>query len=404
MDRYRGVLFDIDGVLRHGRAPVPGAGEVVAEIRARGVRVGFVTNNAAATPRQVAQDLAELGVPATAEEVTTSAQGAAWLLDPGTRCLVIGMEGLHQALAERSCPVVTEPEAAQAVVVGLDHELRWDDLRRATLALHRGARFVATNTDATLPTHEGLWPGNGAVVAALERASGRVAEVAGKPQPALLHRAQQHLGVEPVLFVGDRHETDVAGAAAAGVDSALVLTGATRREQVPGLDPTPTYVLDSLAELLDPTVVAHAGDSVTVRTAVDADIPAIVALWDGAGMLAYTPEAERDIRLVMERDGALQVVAEVDGTVRGVAVGTFDGRRGWLMRVAVDPALRRRGVGRRMVDVVEARMRSRGVPQIDLLTFDDNAVARAFWERLGYRKTSPVAMFVKALAPSDPRP
>ena len=249
-DRYGCILLDVDGVVRRGPEPIPGAGTTVTALAARNIAVGFVTNNATLTPEQMAQRLGEVGVVAAPEQIVTSASAAAALLEPGTRCLVIGMEGLRTALRERGCVEVTEPAAAQAVVVGFDRDLVWDDLRRATLALHAGARFLATNDDPTFPSAEGLWPGNGAVVAALERSSGRTAEVAGKPHPPLLQAAADRLGGRPILFVGDRHSTDIAGGAAMGWDTALVLTGVTSAAEVAGLQPAPTYVLQSIADLL----------------------------------------------------------------------------------------------------------------------------------------------------------
>ena len=248
--RYGCVLLDVDGVVRRGPAPIPGAGETVAALVDLGIAVGFVTNNASLTPQQMAEHLAEVGVAATADQIVTSASAAAALLKPGTRCLVIGMDGLRTALEQRGCVVETDPALAEAVVVGFDRNLVWDDLRRATLALHAGARFLATNDDATFPSEEGLWPGNGAVVAALERSSGRRAEVAGKPNAPLLRAAADRFGREPILFVGDRHSTDIVGGAALGWDTALVLTGVTQRLEVAGLQPAPTYVLESVVDLL----------------------------------------------------------------------------------------------------------------------------------------------------------
>lgn len=251
VERYAGVVFDVDGVLLRLDSPIPGAGTAVAALRRRGSGVAFITNNAGRTPADVAAALTEAGVQATAGEVVTSAVVAADLLAPGTRCLVIGMGGLRAALAERGCVEVTDPGDAEAVVVGWDRDLRWDDLRRATLALVRGARFLATNTDATYPAAEGPWPGNGATVAALRTASGREPEVAGKPAAAMFRLAARRLGDRgPFLMVGDRPETDLAGAAALGWDTALVLSGVTPPAAAAQVRPRPTYVADDVAALL----------------------------------------------------------------------------------------------------------------------------------------------------------
>jgi HAD superfamily hydrolase (TIGR01457 family) len=250
--RYAGVVFDIDGVLVRGEEPIAGAAETVRALQDHGVGTTFVTNNASRTAEQVAAVLRTAGIPAEAETVVTSALAAAELLDPGIRCLVIGMDGLREALADRGCVETDEPLSADAVVVGWDRTLVWDDLRRATLAVAGGARFVGTNADASYPAPEGRWPGNGAVLAALQAATGRRPEIAGKPEPPLFRAAAARLPDGDVLMVGDRHETDVVGAARLGWDTALVLTGVTRAEDVDGLDPAPTYVLEGVSALTRP--------------------------------------------------------------------------------------------------------------------------------------------------------
>ncbi|HYU57755.1 MAG TPA: HAD hydrolase-like protein, partial [Actinomycetota bacterium] len=136
------------------------------------------------------------------------------------------------------------------VVVGWDGGLTYAALRRAALLVQRGARLVATNDDATLPAPDGLWPGAGAILAAVVTASGGVPLVVGKPHRTLLEVVAAAAGDGPVLAIGDRLETDVAGAAAMGWDSALVLTGAARREDVAGSGQRPTYVVDSIADLV----------------------------------------------------------------------------------------------------------------------------------------------------------
>ncbi|MGH3666040.1 MAG: HAD-IIA family hydrolase [Egibacteraceae bacterium] len=245
-------MFDVDGVLVRHTEPVAGAPETLAALRRRGTGVAFVTNNASRTPAEVAHVLTAAGIEAAADEVVTSSLGAVELLEPGTRCLVIGMHGLRTALDEHGCVVVTEPDEAQAVVVGWDRSLRWDDLRRATLALAGGARFVGTNADASYPGSDGPWPGNGAILAALTVASGREPEIAGKPGAAMFRAAARKLPSGPLLMVGDRPETDLSGAAELGWDTALVLTGVTTAEAATGLHPRPTWVLDDLDALLQP--------------------------------------------------------------------------------------------------------------------------------------------------------
>lgn len=247
---YAGVVFDLDGVLYLADTPMPGAAETVAAVRAAGLGVAFVTNNASRTPEQVAAKLSGMGVPATVTEVITSSQAAARLIEPGSRCLVVGADGLRTVLERRGCGFTDDPDRAETVVVGFTPDLVWDDLRRATLALRRGARYVATNADVAFPSPEGLVPGNGATVAALNAASGRTPEIAGKPYPALFEAVVERLRTGPLLMVGDRPETDITGAQALGWDTALVLSGVTSREEADEVDPAPTYILDGVADLL----------------------------------------------------------------------------------------------------------------------------------------------------------
>jgi len=246
---YAGVALDIDGVLARGEDPVPGAAGAVRRLRAAGTGVAFVTNNATRTPAQVAEHLRAVGVEASASEVVTSPVVAAALLAPGTRVLVVGMDGIRVPLADRGCVEVTDPAEAEAVVVGLDRDLTYDALRRATLALRAGARFVATNRDATFPAADGLWPGAGAIVAALVTASDREPEVAGKPHPPMFAAAAAVLPPGRLLMVGDRVDTDIAGAAALGWDTALVLTGVTTAPAAATATPRPTHTAESVAAL-----------------------------------------------------------------------------------------------------------------------------------------------------------
>lgn len=233
-----------------GTAAIPGAAAAVERLRAL-TTVAIATNNASRSPDEVAQVLREAGIDTDPAEVATSSQAAAGLLDAGARCLVVGTLALCEALVEGGCTVVEDPDDAQAVVVGFDPGIDYATLRRATRALRAGARFVATNLDATFPGPDGLWPGNGAIVAALATASSREPEVAGKPHAPLFRTAQAHFGEGPVLMVGDRLETDIAGALELGWDAALVLTGIVGGWPVEGSDVRPTYVADSLAALVE---------------------------------------------------------------------------------------------------------------------------------------------------------
>ena len=220
--------------------------------------MAFVTNNASRTPTAVVEHLARVGVPATEAEVATAAQAAATLLTtlvaPGVRVLVTGGEGLRVAVAERGFEVVAAAaDAPAAVVQGYAPALAYDDLAETALAVRAGAVWVASNLDATIPTPRGLLPGNGALVALVATAAGRRPDaVAGKPEPALHDEAVRRSGARRPLVVGDRLDTDVAGAVRAGCDSLLVLTGVSTEADLAAAAARPTYVGADLRALLEP--------------------------------------------------------------------------------------------------------------------------------------------------------
>ncbi|MEA2557346.1 MAG: glycerol-phosphatase [Actinomycetota bacterium] len=249
---YDVILFDLDGTIYRGDAAIPHAPESVARIRAAGVRPVFVTNNSSRTQAAVASHLSSLGIPATPDEVETSAVVTATLLalrGAGT-AFVIGEEGLLEALAARGIEVVAqEAHSVDAVVVGFDRGLDYPKLRSACLLVERGAALVATNADASFPAADGLWPGAGALLAAVEATTGRTAEVIGKPAAPLLEAARERGGGGVPLVVGDRLDTDIAGALGLGWDSLLVLTGVTARADLVGDAPRPTFVAEDLRDL-----------------------------------------------------------------------------------------------------------------------------------------------------------
>jgi HAD superfamily hydrolase (TIGR01450 family) len=257
-DAYDVVLLDLDGVVYIGGHAVPYAVEALTGLRERGVRVGFITNNAARTPEQIAAHLNDLDVPARPEDVVTSAQAVATLIaerhPQGTRVAVLGADGLQEALRERGLlPVVVADEAA-AVVTGYGPDVPWRDIMRTATRISHGLPWFAANTDETIPTPFGEAPGHGAQVELLSRFSGVVPLVAGKPAVPLFEEAQRRLGGDHVLMVGDRLDTDILGAWNAGIDSLLVMTGVTSAAdlaQATGGE-RPTYVADDLRGLLEP--------------------------------------------------------------------------------------------------------------------------------------------------------
>jgi glycerol-1-phosphatase len=259
IDGYDAALFDLDGVVYLGPVAVPGAAAGIAALRERGTRIGFVTNNAARPPAAVAAHLIELGIPATEADVVTSAQAGAHLVlsrfGPGARVLAVGGEGVAAALDELGLVAVwSADDQPVAVLQGYGFELTWQQLNEAAVAIHRGAHWVATNTDPTRPTDRGLVPGNGAAVAAVAMAVTERPEVAGKPYRPLLDDTVARLGASRPVFVGDRLDTDIAGAQNSGLDSMLVLSGSHGAADLLTAAPTerPTHLGLDLRALLQP--------------------------------------------------------------------------------------------------------------------------------------------------------
>ena len=227
---YDAVLLDLDGTVLRGSEPVPGAPEAIEELRRSGTAVQFITNNASRGPEQVAEHLTGLGIHIAAEEVLTSGQAAVALLESqlpaGAAVLVVGTEALVAALRTAGLkPVTSATEHPAAVLQGHSPDTGWTRLAEACLAIRAGAVWGACNIDRTLPTERGLLPGNGAMVAALRTATDREPAVAGKPERPLLDTAMKRIGARRPLVVGDRLDTDIAGACAAGLESLLVLSG-----------------------------------------------------------------------------------------------------------------------------------------------------------------------------------
>ena len=258
-DRYDVFLLDMDGVVYLNRQPIPDAVTFIARLRRKGKKVLFLTNNSKFTRSEYRAKLEGMGVAAAAEEILTSASATASFLKEnceleGKAAFMIGGEGLREELENAGIRLLGGEEGRKAdyVVVGWDTELTYDKLRVACLALHSGAVFVATNADATFPSPEGLWPGAGAIVAALEKAAGREALVVGKPNLYMMQAALSQAGgvADKTLVIGDRLETDILGGWRIGVDTCLVLTGVSSRDDLEGYRPQPDLVVESLLELL----------------------------------------------------------------------------------------------------------------------------------------------------------
>jgi glycerol-1-phosphatase len=255
---YDAALLDLDGVVYIGRGAVDGATSALAAARAGGMRLAFVTNNAARTPEDVATHLREIGVAAVPADVVTSAQAAARLVAArvprGAEVLVVGGDGLDAAVREHGLrPSRTYGTATAAVVQGFSPEVGWCLLAEGTLAVRRGLPWIVSNLDRTLPTPRGSVPGNGALVEVIRMATGHEPDaVAGKPQLPLHEEAILRTQATRPLVVGDRLDTDIEGAVRAGCDSLLVLTGVTTPRQIV-LAPVhrrPTYLGPNLGAMM----------------------------------------------------------------------------------------------------------------------------------------------------------
>lgn len=249
LSNFSTIVFDLDGVLYRAEEPIPGATETLRLVAEAGIGMVFATNNASRLPEEVAADIERrLGFGADPATVVTSGMAtAAHLAGSVSAVLVIGTDSLRAVLERAGIGTTARAEQADAVVVGLDPGFTYDTLRAGTRAVAAGARLVATNVDPTFPTPEGLVPGAGAIVAALERATGVEAEVCGKPHRPMLDAVARVTGTGPVLVVGDRIDTDIEMGRAMGWATALVLTGVTSSDEA--ATETVDHLLDSVADL-----------------------------------------------------------------------------------------------------------------------------------------------------------
>lgn len=253
----KAFVFDMDGVLYVGTRALPGVQVLFDALALRDRRIMLATNNSMATPELYVDKLAAMGVRVAPEEILTSAIATRdyllKTLPPGSGLFVIGMPALREQLFADVPfhPVQYGEEAPTALVVGLDRAFTYDKLVAATAAVRAGARFIATNADATLPTENGLIPGAGSIVAAIRVASGVEPTVIGKPETPLLEMALARMAVEPLdaVMVGDRLDTDILAGNRAGMLTALVLTGVSTRAEIAASAVKPDIVADDLPSL-----------------------------------------------------------------------------------------------------------------------------------------------------------
>lgn len=258
LSRYNAAILDMDGVLYRGKLPLPGVAGLLALFHERGVAYACATNNATLTPAQFEAKLAAMGIAIPAARIVTSPIATRGYLEgeapAGSGIFCVGMDGLREALFGDG-RYREDDQHPEYVVVGMDFEVTYRQLRRACLHIRAGARFIGTNPDTTFPAEDGIVPGCGALLALLAAGSETQPFVIGKPGPTMFHATVALLGADPArtLTIGDRLDTDIAGSAAAGLASALVLTGVTSP--------------------------AHLATSAVQPDAVFADLPALVAAW-----------------------------------------------------------------------------------------------------------------------------
>lgn len=373
VDRYDALLLDLDGVLHRGDRPIPGAAEVLRELRSRGLPLTFLTNNSSRTPEEVAARLTGMGFRVRPDEVVTSAQATAALLQregaEGRTAFVLGERGLREALEQVGVRILDgEPERADLVVVGWDRSATYDRLRRAALLVQRGARLVASNADSAYPGPDGLWPGAGALLAAIVATTGTPATVVGKPAPPMFEAARERTGARRPLVVGDRLDSDVAGAAAMGWDSLLLLTGVSAPADLLRAPALPTYVAPGLSALLEDVPPARA------RLATAADVRVLAALLRACELSVEGLEDRVEGTVVLEAEPGR-------GEPLATACVEDFGPFGLLRSVGVRPEWRGRGLGQLAVAWAVARARARGVRHVSLFT----RTAAPFFERLGFR-------------------
>lgn len=255
--RYDHILLDLDGCVWLGDEPTLGAVDAIAALRAAGKGVAFVTNDSQLQTEEYVRKLWKLGFQASLEEVVTVGGALQFVLAErfqGRAAVVIGSPALHRHVEAAGLRIVNRTafaSRADVVVVAFHPEFDYDELRDATQAALRGAFLLGSNRDATFPASDGLWPGSGAIIAALETASGRTVATVGKPEPTLVQTALDRLGPGRALMVGDRVDADLGAAHAAGIDGAIVLTGASDRATAEAAkQPSPVAISERLETLV----------------------------------------------------------------------------------------------------------------------------------------------------------
>jgi glycerol-1-phosphatase len=369
-DRHDAVLIDLDGVVYRGDQAIPGAGAALEKARGTGTKLVFLTNNSSRTPEEVAAKLGRMGIAADPGEVLTSALATSVMLEAegvrGATAFVIGERGIRVALEGAGVVLVDgEPEHSDLVVVGFDRSADYEKLKRASLLVERGARLIATNGDGSYPAPDGLWPGAGALLAAIVATTGAAPTIVGKPSRPLFEAAARLASASSPLVVGDRLDTDVAGASTMGWDSLLVFSGAARPSDLVRSAHLPTYVA------ADVSAVVQDLPPGSFRPANPGDVAEITKLLVDSGLNSSGTVDRVDTTVVSTDDHEVTATA---------CVQDFDGQ-GLLRSVAVRGDLRGKGLGMLAAASAVREARRRGVRHVALFTES----AAPFFERMGFR-------------------
>ena len=304
VDGHDALLLDLDGVVYVGPHAVAHAVESIAAARSRGAVAAYVTNNAARPPAAVVDHLRVLGLEVDEHDVVTSAQAGARevaaRVPAGSRVLAVGGPGVATALAARGLePVTLASQRPAAVLMGYGPDVSWRELAQASYAVGDGALFVATNTDMSIPTDEGIAPGNGTLVGAVVAATGKQPVVAGKPFAPLMLESVERVGARSPLVVGDRLDTDIEAGHVSGIPSLLVLTGVTDVVGLLAAEPfrRPTYLAADLRGLLAPaSTLAFLGAGEAADDGLAGLRAGCLRAWVAADAGLDDPTADVDVR------------------------------------------------------------------------------------------------------------
>lgn len=254
MKQYKAYLIDLDGTMYKGTDEIDGASQFIDYLNEHQIPHLYVTNNSTKTPDQVADKLHEMNIDATPDEIVTSALATADYISeqsPGASVYMLGGEGLHSALTEAGLVVKTD-ENVDYVVIGLDENVTYEKLAIATLAVRKGATFISTNPDVSIPKERGFLPGNGAITSVVSVSTGVQPQFIGKPETIIMNKSLEllQLNKEEVAMVGDLYDTDIMSGINVGIDTIHVQTGVTTLEEIQTKDIPPTYSFKDLNETI----------------------------------------------------------------------------------------------------------------------------------------------------------